>query len=260
MKSFWVRVLILAVVGLGLGGAFALFYPKNETPSVAEVTDINSGRGAPVTEVVQQQAETPVSAQPVLEGVPPMPVASVGETSSTALPVAGVQVGGPFSLTDHKGNAVTEKSWPGKYKLVFFGFTHCPDICPVALQKISTVMTSVDVAGEKLAPVFITVDPARDTPDVMAAYVSKFHPSIAGLTGTPAQIEQAVEAYKVFAAKVPDGHEYTQEGEHHASADYAVDHSGYVYFMSPDGVLLETFSGDDSAENMISKIQTHTTK
>ena len=158
--------------------------------------------------------------------------------------VAGVPIGGKFSLTDHKGHSVTEKSWPGKYKLVFFGFTHCPDTCPATLQKIAVVMEHSDPQGKKIVPLFVTVDPATDTPPVMAKYVGAFNPHIIGLTGTEAQIKAAEDAYKVYASKVPGK----------APEEDMVDHSAYIYLMSPDDKFLEVFSVDETAENMISKI------
>jgi protein SCO1/2 len=164
--------------------------------------------------------------------------------------MAGVPVGGAFALTDHNGNAVTEKSWPGKYKLVFFGFTSCPDTCPAVLQKIAAVMENFDAAGERLVPLFITVDPARDTKDVMAKYVAGFNPHIIGLTGTEAQVKAAEEAYKVYATKVPG------PSAHH----YMNDHSAYIYLMSPDDQLLEAFSADETAKNMIVKIKADSVK
>lgn len=201
MKSNWVRFLILAITGFGLGAALAMLQTKS--PPAVKVTQ-----------------------------------------------VAGVQVGGAFSLVDHKGQPVTEKSWPGKYKLVFFGFTHCPDICPAAMQKMTVVMETVDAKGQKLVPLLITVDPARDTPEVMAAYVGNYNPHIIGLTGTEAQVKAAEDTYKVYASKVPASHGAHDMGDH-----YMTDHSGYVYLMSPDDKLLETFSAEETAESMIGKIK-----
>lgn len=231
MKSGWVRFLIVAVLGFVLGGGFAL------TQKYIQLTR------APAT-VIKQKSPVPA------------PVAT--PATPAAEPVAGVPVGGAFSLTDHKGAAVTEKSWPGKYKLVFFGFTHCPDICPAGMQKLSAVMENYDAKGEKLVPLLVTVDPERDTKEVMAAYVGNYNTHIIGLTGSKEQIAQAVDAYKVFSSKImPEAtHDADHAGDH--SANYMVDHSGYVYLMSPDDKLLETFSSGDTAEAMIAKIKAHT--
>jgi cytochrome oxidase Cu insertion factor (SCO1/SenC/PrrC family) len=174
--------------------------------------------------------------------------AVVSETKGSPAPMAGVPVGGAFSLTDQTGKPVTEKSWPGKYKLVFFGYTHCPDTCPATLQKLAAVMQNLDPKGEKLVPLFITVDPERDTVDVMAKYVANFGPTIVGLTGTEAQIKAVEETYKVYAAKQPG----QSKGDY---AEYLEDHSAYVYLMSPDDKLLQTLSFDETAETMIGKIK-----
>ena len=160
----------------------------------------------------------------------------------------GAQVGGAFSLVDHTGKSVTEKSWPGKYKLVFFGFTHCPDTCPTTLQKLSAVMEQVDPKGAKIVPLFVTVDPERDTAPVMAQYVKNFSPTIVGLTGTEAQIKAIEESYKVYAAKQPS----QTKGDY---AEYMEDHSAYIYLMSPDDKLLQVFSFEEPAAAMVGKIK-----
>jgi cytochrome oxidase Cu insertion factor (SCO1/SenC/PrrC family) len=172
----------------------------------------------------------------------------VSAATSKPAPMAGVQVGGAFSLVDHTGKPVTEKSWPGKYKLVFFGFTHCPDTCPATLQKMTVVMQQLDPQGGKIVPLFITVDPARDTPAVMAKYIAVFNPAIVGLTGSEAQIKSVEETYKVYAAKRP-----SQSNEEYA--EYMEDHSAYLYLMSPDDKLLHTFAFDEPVEAMITKIK-----
>ncbi len=164
----------------------------------------------------------------------------------TAPPVAGVTVGGAFTLTDHHGAAVTEKSWPQKSKLVFFGFTHCPDICPAALQKVAAVMETLDPKGERFVPLFITLDPKRDTTSVLSEYVKLFTPHLIGLTGTEEQVKAVEKVYKVYASKSSN-----------TDADYMVNHSGYIYFMSPDDQLLEVFSSDETTKNIIGKIRLH---
>lgn len=155
-----------------------------------------------------------------------------------ASPVAGVQVGGAFSLTDHTGKAVTEKDYAGYYQLVFFGFTSCPMICPTTLSNIADALGKLDEAQRaKLKTLFVTVDPERDTVAQMATYVAQFHPDIIGLTGSKEQTDAIAKAYKVYAQK-------TQE---EGVTDYSVNHSGYIYLMSPDGQLLEILSSETSA-------------
>lgn len=135
-------------------------------------------------------------------------------------------VGGPFTLIDHTGREVTEKTFLGKYLLVFFGFTFCPDICPTELQVITAALDQMGPAGEAIQPVFITIDPARDTPEVLKAYVSNFGPRLLGLTGTPEQIAAAAKAYRVYYAKAANSG---------ADENYVMDHSTIIYLMGPDG-------------------------
>lgn len=163
------------------------------------------------------------------------PSQKTAETSS----VAGVQLDGKFSLIDHLGKNVTEKSWPGQYTLVFFGFTHCPSVCPTALQKISDVMDKIGTA-EPVQPLFITTDPDRDDVAQMARYVSQFHHKIIGLTGNSTQIKAAINAYKIYAAKVQN------PGEN----DYIMDHSSFTYLMSPQDQLVAIFKSEDSSDKM----------
>lgn len=158
-------------------------------------------------------------------------------------PVAGSTVGGAFALTDHNGQAVTNESWPGKHKLVFFGFTHCPDICPAALDKMTAALNTLGDKAKNVQPLFITIDPARDNAETMKAYLGNYHPSIVGLTGTEAQIKQVEEAYKVYAAKVDTG-----------TPVYTMAHSSFVFLMSPDDELLEIYRDTDPADQMAEKI------
>lgn len=142
-------------------------------------------------------------------------------------------IGGPFTLVDGSGKTVTDKSYRGKYMLVYFGYTHCPDMCPTALLLIGNALGELDDATRgKIAPLFITLDPERDTPPVMADYVRHFDHGMIGLTGSPAQIKQAAEAYKVYYSKVEN------EG---SALGYLVDHSGYIYLMGPDGKYVTHF-------------------
>lgn len=141
-------------------------------------------------------------------------------------------VGGPFTLTDQDGRRVSEKEFLGKHMLVVFGFTYCPDICPTELQVMTAALDAMGPDGEKIQPVFITVDPERDTPDVMKAYVANFSPRLIGLTGTPEEIASAAKAFRVYYAKVPN----------EASPDsYLMDHSSIIYLMGPDGSFVKHF-------------------
>ncbi len=146
-------------------------------------------------------------------------------------------VGGPFRLLDHNGRAVTDADFKGHPFLVFFGFTHCPDICPTALFEMSEVLKRLGPDADKTAALFISVDPERDTPEKLKDYVSSFHPRIIGLTGTPAEIEAVAKAYRAYAKKVP------LEG-----GDYTMDHSAIVYLMDKEGRFVAPFNLKRSAE------------
>ena len=156
--------------------------------------------------------------------------------------------GGPINLTDQNGKKVTDADFAGKYKLMFFGFTYCPAICPTELSKITTVMKTLEKnggdAGKNIQPIYITVDPERDTAAKMKNYVSLFHPSLVGLTGSPQEIKDTLKAYKVYAAKVE------QEG----LTEYTMDHSTFTYFIAPDGRLLHIFKMSDTASYMAETI------
>lgn len=163
---------------------------------------------------------------------------SAAETASTSGSMAGVSLGGPFELIDHNGDSVTQANYDGQYKLIYFGFTYCPAICPTELQKITQVLNNLDEQmAVQIQPLFISVDPERDTPDVMREYVSLFHPRFIGLTGSPEQIEAVKQDYKIFATKVQDEN----------MSDYTVDHSSFIYLMSPDNKPLSIYRIKDDA-------------
>ena len=133
-------------------------------------------------------------------------------------------IGGPFALVDHTGKPRTDADFRGKLMLVYFGFTWCPDICPTDLQNIGLALDELGDAADKVQPLFITVDPARDTPEHLRDYVPMFHPRLIGLTGSAAAIHSAAAAYRVYFAQVP------LKGD-----DYTVDHSSFIYLMGADG-------------------------
>lgn len=156
-------------------------------------------------------------------------------------------VGGPFTLTDTKGETVTDKDFAGKYMLVFFGYTYCPDVCPTALSDMSTALDMLsDAKVSKLTPVFISVDPKRDTPEHLSEYVTFFHPKLVGLTGTEQQIKDVAREYRVFY----------RLGEPSADdpLDYTVDHTSIVYLIGPDGKLVTHFSHGTTPEAMAERL------
>ena len=159
------------------------------------------------------------------------------ETSGKAL------IGGPFKLVDQTGKTVTDQDFRGRYMLVFFGFTHCPDICPAELQVMSESLESLGAKSDQVLPVFITLDPERDTPDVVGNYVKNFGPRFVGLTGSPEAIAEAAKAYRVtFSKFVPDGQEDNQ--------NYTIDHVAIAYLMGPDGKYVEHFPYGTPAAKM----------
>lgn len=169
-----------------------------------------------------------------------------GKDGSRSILVVGVpQIGGPFSLVNHHGERVTDADFRGRLMLVFFGFTHCPDVCPTEMQTISLVMEELGEARDQVAPLFITVDPERDTVELMAEFVEAFHPSVIGLTGSDEEIGAVMQQYRVYAQKRD---EYDKEF-------YLVDHSAYTYLMDRDGQLITVFSYGVTPEEMIKKIR-----
>jgi len=159
-------------------------------------------------------------------------------------------VGGPFTLIDQTGKPRSDTDFRGKLLLVFFGYTTCPDICPTELMQIGLAIDRLGAHGDQVQPIFITVDPARDTPDVLAPYVAQFHPRLIGLTGTPEQVRAVANAYKAYYAKYQpsDG------------AVYLIDHTGLVYLMGRSGEYLGFFPPGTSADRMDEIIHQHLAK
>ena len=172
------------------------------------------------------------------------------ENGSTQIQTSS-EVGGPFELVDHHGTTVTEKNYDGSYKLIFFGFTHCPGICPGELNKMDAILEDLGEDGEKIQPLFVSIDPERDTPEAMREYVELFNPRIIGLTGSPEQIEAMKESYKIYATKREMSGAMTENGE------YMMDHSTYTYLMSPENELLEVFSIQETPDTISVEIKSH---
>jgi protein SCO1 len=153
---------------------------------------------------------------------------AMGGVSKVAQPAA---IGGPFQLTDQHGKAVTDKNLKGKPTLIFFGYTHCPDVCPTSLFEISEVLRAMGKDADKVNAVFISVDPERDTPATMKEYLSSFDPHLEGLSGDPAETAKVITSYRVYAKKVP-----TKDG------DYTMDHTALIYLMDRDGRFVSPFN------------------
>jgi protein SCO1/2 len=157
------------------------------------------------------------------------------QTSGKAL------IGGPFTLVDQAGKTVTDQDFRGRYMLVFFGFTHCPDICPAELQVMSAALDELGPKADQVVPVFITLDPERDTQAAMAAYVKNFSPRFVGLTGSPEAIAAAAKGYRVA---------YSKFQQDKSTSDYSIDHSALVYLMGKDGEYITHFAYGTPASKM----------
>jgi protein SCO1/2 len=141
-------------------------------------------------------------------------------------PLEGARIGGPFALTDQTGRTVTDRDFAGKYRIMYFGYTFCPDVCPTDVQTIAAAMKALDPAtAARVVPIFATVDPTRDTPAVLKAFVSAFDPRIVGLTGTVQQIETVKKEFAIYSARGVDS----------PGGGYLVNHSRQTYLMGPDG-------------------------
>jgi protein SCO1/2 len=157
-------------------------------------------------------------------------------------------IGGPFTLVDGAGRTVTDRDLRGQYLLIYFGYTFCPDVCPTTLTAMASALDQLGSRAEQLRPVFITVDPERDTPKVVRDYTAAFSPRILGLTGTPEQIAKVAGEYRVYYAKHRTG-----EGP----GDYTVDHSSIIYLMGPNGRFIAPIAADESARQMAADIARH---
>ncbi|WP_213772276.1 SCO family protein [Bradyrhizobium sp. dw_78] len=153
---------------------------------------------------------------------------ALGGLRTVAAPAA---IGGPFQLTDQSGQPVTEKNLQGRPTLIFFGFTHCPDVCPTELFEISEVLRAMGQDADRVNAYFVSVDPERDTAAAMKDYLSSFDPHLKGLTGDPAAVAKIISDYRVYAKKVP-----LKDG------DYTMDHTALVYLMDRDGRFVAPFN------------------
>jgi protein SCO1/2 len=156
----------------------------------------------------------------------------------------GVQIGGKFTLVDNNGKPFTDAELKGKWHLVFFGYTHCPDICPTALNDLSLALNQLGAKEREVGIVFISVDPERDTPGVLKSYVESFGGPITGLTGTPQEIAEAAKDYHVHYAKHPA-----------AGGGYDMDHSAVIYIMNPQGRFTATFGPDDTPDTIVARLR-----
>jgi protein SCO1/2 len=169
------------------------------------------------------------------------------EQLSRVLPSTGkALVGGPFTLVDHTGKTVTDKDFRGRYMLVYFGFTNCPDVCPSGLQVMAAALEKVGAKADQVTPILITVDPERDTPEQLASYVPSFHPRLVGLTGSPEQIAAALKSYRVYAKKVEDPK---------SAAGYTFDHTSLLYLMDRNGEYVAHFTHATPVERIAERLE-----
>ncbi len=156
------------------------------------------------------------------------PLSGCAQEPASAPPLAGARIGGAFTLTDQDGRTVTDRDFAGQYRIVYFGYTFCPDVCPTDVQNIAAALKAIErddpALGKRIAPIFITVDPARDTPAALKRFVTAFHPRLVGLTGTPAQIATVAKEYGIYFARGAG-----------TSGGYLMDHSRQIYLFDPDG-------------------------
>lgn len=209
------RMTAFLLIGLALG--FALKYGM-------EQQELDSGVSAPVAE----EGAATILKQPKSKNI------------------AGLtDIGGAFTLVDHTGKNVTEKDYANQYKLVFFGFTFCPAVCPTELQKMAVILDEIGPLSKNIAPLFITVDPERDTPDVMKQYVAQFHPQLIGLTGSQEQIDTVTKAFKAYASKV----------ENEMMEGYMMDHSSFIYLTDHNNMVIDMYPAKDTAHDIAQKLK-----
>lgn len=155
------------------------------------------------------------------------------------------EIGGPFNLVNQDGENVSEADFKGRYMMIYFGYTYCPDVCPTALSAMGDALDILGPKGDIITPIFITVDPERDDAEALKMYVEHFHPRLVGLTGSLDQVKAAAKAYKAYFAKVGDGYD---------DDTYAMDHSSITYLMGPDGKFIIHFSHGVDGEQMAEKL------
>lgn len=223
MKKRIFRWAVLLAVGFGIGSTIAHFQTQN---------DLDSG----VIPLSPDDRDNK-NAATILK----KPTSTANKTTSGAS-----NIGGAFTLIDHNGQEVTNETYKGTHKLIFFGFTYCPAVCPTELQKITNIMETLgkDYAGT-ITPIFITLDPDRDNAEVMKNYVAQFHPSLIGLTGSNDQIDAVKNTFKVYSSKV----------ENDMMDEYMLDHSSFIYLTDWDNKLISMYPSKDTVEQIVQDIQ-----
>lgn len=153
-------------------------------------------------------------------------------------------VGGPYVLTDQNGAPRSDRDFHGRWVLLYFGYTFCPDVCPTTLAKISAALGKLGSQADRFVPVFITIDPARDTPSVLKSYLAAFGPQFVGLTGKPSDIAKVAHSYRVYYAKHPL-----------AGGNYAMDHSSVIYLIDPNGNFVKVYDDEASVQALVADLK-----
>ena len=159
-----------------------------------------------------------------------------------------IKIGGPFALTDQNGQRRTEADFRGRLMLLAFGYTNCPDVCPLDLQLMADALDKLGPAAQAVQPVFVTVDPKRDTAEKLKSYVTHFSPRLLGLTGNDAETAAAAKAFRVY---------YKLNGDPAKDSEYSVDHSAFIFLMGRDGKFLASFSPDTPVERLADTLRQH---
>lgn len=167
------------------------------------------------------------------------------DSGTTGVNAGGMQIGGDFTMVDHTGKTVTQDDFAGQYKLIYFGYSYCPDVCPSELQRMVAALDMAGGAADDVLPVFVSIDPARDTPEQLAEYVPMFHPRMVGLTGSAEQVAAMADAWKIYYARA----------EAEGSTNYLMDHSSYIYLMGPDDAPLKIFRPQTKPADMAAQIR-----
>ncbi len=233
----------LAIVKPGIGNG-------TEDPAAGGEDDVATAAAAKAAADAKLHAATDIEQTMMTqaaEGVSPQLLKKQAFLRAHSQPSIGMHVDGTFALKDQDGKAVTEKSWPGKFLLIYFGYSKCPDICPVTLEKMGKVIDKLGDLGDRLQPIFITVDPKRDTQEVLKGYAEKLPPDFVLLTGSEEQVKKAEDAFRVQVDMLP--------GKTGKDDDYIVNHSALVYFMSPRNKLEEVIRLEQSVDNVFGKMQ-----
>lgn len=174
------------------------------------------------------------------------PGVSPRKESSLTPTTAGIEgLGGSWTLTDHNGHSVSDRDFSGSFRLMFFGFTYCPDVCPTELKRLTLVLQGLGAEATKVKPILVTIDPERDTPEVLKDYLARFDERFIGLTGSVEQIKHMEKLFKVYAARNDDP----------ALSDYMMNHSALVYLIGPDDRVLHLFHSRDTPDDMIALIR-----